>query len=509
MGAGAVTPRRRVLNGRYELDELPIGKGGMGEVWLGRDTKLGRRVAVKLIRFPDGQPDEELVQRFVRESRITAGLEHPGVPAVYDVGTDQGRPFMVMQRIEGISGADLIAEHGALPVGWAAAIAAQACAVLAAAHRSSLIHRDLKPGNLMLCPDGTVRVLDFGLAVALASADSQITRSGQTLGTPAYMAPELVLAGTTGPQTDLYAVGCTLHEMLAGRQPFRGTTAYAVMNKHVDERPPRLRSLRPDIPVELESLVLQLLAKTAEDRPSSAEEVYHRLVPFANKLTALPGVLTSPSVPSPVRMYASVVGRVLADGAVDVPPAQAEHTVFSRSDLLRARAEARSLARSSQYERAADVLATAAQQATRGLRTGDPDLLSLRFELANLFFDGGEYARGAQEFGALAVDLARHDGPDDSVVLQCRRQEATCNAMLGRVDQALEQLRALLVDESRWLGPDHERVFELRKQIGLLELGGHHPEQARNTLEALLRDLDRVGNQNAVAAEVRTLIEGL
>jgi len=254
---------------------------------------------------------------------------------------------------------------------------------------------------------------------------------------------------------------------------------------------------------------MKLLAKTAEDRPSSAEEVYHRLVPFANELTTLPGVLTPPSVPSPVRIYASVVGRVLADSAVDVRPPQPEHAPFSRSDVLRARAEARSLARSSQYERAADVLAAAAQQATRVLGTADPDLLSLRFELANLLFDGGEYARGAQEFGALAADLARHDGPDDSVARQCRRQEATCNAMLGRVDEALAQLRALLVDESRWLGPDHDGVFELRKQIGLLELGGHRPEQARNTLEALLRDLERVGNQNAVAAEVRTLIEGL
>ncbi|HZM77831.1 MAG TPA: serine/threonine-protein kinase, partial [Candidatus Limnocylindrales bacterium] len=182
-----------LINGRYELEDLPIARGGMGEVWIGRDVKLEREVAVKFIRFPEGHPDKDLVRRFVRESRITARLEHPGVPAVYDVGTHENRPFLVMQRIRGISVADLIAEHGALPIGWAAAIAAQACAVLSVAHQASLIHRDLKPANLMLDREGCVKVLDFGLAVALDNADvSQITRTGQTLGTPAYMAPEQI-----------------------------------------------------------------------------------------------------------------------------------------------------------------------------------------------------------------------------------------------------------------------------------------------------------------------------
>src|SRR4051812_25759167 len=119
----------------------------MGEVWLGRDTKLDREIAVKFLRFPDGVPEEELVRRFHRESRITARLEHPRVPAVYDVGTHDGRPFLVMQRVHGISVADLVEEQGPLPIGWAAAVAAQVCAVLTAAHAASLVHRDLKPAN--------------------------------------------------------------------------------------------------------------------------------------------------------------------------------------------------------------------------------------------------------------------------------------------------------------------------------------------------------------------------
>ncbi|MBO4238585.1 serine/threonine-protein kinase [Pseudonocardia alni] len=209
----------RVVADRYRLDAFPIGRVGMGEVWLGRDTRLDRPVAVKFVRFPDGGHRDELVRRFVRESRITAGIEHPGVPAVYDVGTDDGVPYMVMRRVRGIRVADLVAEHGPLPLGWAAAIAAQVCAVLAAAHAAELVHRDLKPGNLMLGPDGVVRVLDFGLAAALASGDSRITRSGEALGTPAYMAPELVMAGRTDPRTDLYALGATLHEMLTRSPP--------------------------------------------------------------------------------------------------------------------------------------------------------------------------------------------------------------------------------------------------------------------------------------------------
>src|SRR4051812_49194115 len=128
---------RRVVGGRYELEALPLARGGMGEGWVGRDVKLEREVAVKFLRLPDGATDQELVRRFVRESRITARLEHPGIPAVYDVGTDEDLPYLVMQRIHGSTVADVIAENGPLPISWAAAIAAQVCAVLTVAHRAS------------------------------------------------------------------------------------------------------------------------------------------------------------------------------------------------------------------------------------------------------------------------------------------------------------------------------------------------------------------------------------
>ncbi|RJL31696.1 serine/threonine-protein kinase [Bailinhaonella thermotolerans] len=291
---------------RYELDELPLGQGGMGAVYGGHDKHLDRRVAVKFLQLPGGR-DAELERRFIREARILARLEHAGAPILYDFGMFEHRLYQVMQFIEGVTVADLVSEHGPLPVPWAAAIAAQACAVLAAAHSLSICHRDLKPTNLMLCPDGGVKVLDFGLAMLRETDVAQFTRSGQILGTPAYMAPEQIQRGVAGPRSDLYALGCVLHEMLTGRQLFTGPTAYAIFEKQVKEPPPRV----PGAPAELDRLLSALLEKDPENRPPDAGSLFERLQPFAVDLPMLPGFLTPPSVPSPGRMYARVLGRVL------------------------------------------------------------------------------------------------------------------------------------------------------------------------------------------------------
>ncbi|MGI5492108.1 serine/threonine-protein kinase [Microtetraspora malaysiensis] len=294
-----------VIGDRYELDDLPLGQGGMGAVYGGHDRRLDRKVAVKFLRFPGGH-DEELERRFIREARILARLEHPGAPVLYDFGTYDQRLFQVMQFIEGVTVADLVSEYGPLPVPWAAAIAAQACAVLTAAHALSICHRDLKPTNLMLCPDGSVKVLDFGLAMLRESDGAQFTRVGQILGTPAYMSPEQIQRGVAGPKSDLYALGCVMHEMLTGKPLFTGPTEYAVFDKQVKERPPSV----PDVPVELDRLIAELLEKQSENRPADAATLYERLQPFAVDLPMLPGFLHPPSVPSPGRMYARMVGRV-------------------------------------------------------------------------------------------------------------------------------------------------------------------------------------------------------
>lgn len=234
-----------VIGDRYELDDLPLGQGGMGAVYGGHDRHLDRRVAVKLLHMRGlGSPDEELERRFIREARILARLEHPGAPVLYDFGTHEQRLFQVMQFIEGVTVGDVVSEHGPLPVPWAAAIAAQAAAVLSAAHTLAICHRDLKPNNLMLCPDGSVKVLDFGLAMLREADFTGFTRIGQILGTPAYMAPEQIQRGLADPRSDLYALGCVLHEMLTGRQLFTGPTDYVVFEKQVKQAPPRSRGCR-------------------------------------------------------------------------------------------------------------------------------------------------------------------------------------------------------------------------------------------------------------------------
>ncbi|QUQ67628.1 serine/threonine-protein kinase [Kutzneria sp. CA-103260] len=286
---------------RYELDDLPLSRGGMGAVHAGYDKHLDRRVAVKFLHWPGGS-DDELERRFVREARILARLEHPGAPVLYDFGAHDHRLFQVMQFIDGVTVADLVSEHGPVPVPWAASIAAQACAVLSAAHSLGIYHRDLKPTNLMLCPDGSVKVLDFGLALLRDADLAQFTRAGQILGTPAYMAPEQIQRGAAGPPSDLYALGCVLHEMLTGRQLFTGPTAYAVFDRQIKELPPAV----PGVPAVLDQLLQDVLAKDPDRRPADAPAMYDRLLPFVRDLPPLPGFLDPEH---PARRYSQVAGR--------------------------------------------------------------------------------------------------------------------------------------------------------------------------------------------------------
>jgi len=488
---------RTVINNRYELDAFPIGKGGMGEVWGGRDTVLDREVAVKFIRPRDDVRGEDLIRRFDREARVTARLVHPGVPAVHDFGVHEGRPYLVMQRIRGVSVADVIAEQGSLPLGWAAAIAAQTCAVLSVAHRASLVHRDLKPSNLMLEPDGGVKVLDFGLAAALDLPDfSRITQTGESFGTLPYMAPEQIEAAQSDARTDLYALGCTLYEMLTGEQLFAGATPYVVMRKQLDGWTRPFRAARAEIPAALEELLRDLLRRKPEERPADADAVYERLLPFATDLGPLPGVVETSARPSPLRMYADVVSRILMPastpprpGPPPVVPAGGDaggepemegsgakergvvrdsSMPLSRNDLDLVRREARRLVAQSRHRQAADVLGNVIEPAIRSLGPLDDDVISLRMQFADVLFNGGDYRRAAPAYQRLAADLGKRPGIPPERAFDCRRQAAACHALIGQTSLALRQLEELLRDERGQFGDDHERVVELRRQIGLL-----------------------------------------
>ncbi|MGW2626924.1 protein kinase domain-containing protein [Micromonospora taraxaci] len=520
-----------VINGRYELDALPIGRGGMGEVWLGHDTKLDRPVAVKFIRFPGGEPDKGYIRRFVRESRITARLEHPGVPAVYDVGTHENRPYLVMQRVQGISIADLVAEQGALSIGWATGIAAQVCAVLTVAHDASLVHRDLKPSNLMLQPDGAVKVLDFGLAAAPTLSDfSKITVTGLPPGTPPYMAPEQIQTNISGPATDLYALGCTLHEMLTGERLFTGSTSYDVWSKQVAHEPLPVRGIRADVPAELEDLLLHLLRKKPEERPESAHAVYDRLLPFAVDLGPIPGVLNPASTVSATRMYGSMLGRIFAappptqPGGPGLPPVptatpappsappqrQPSQPGMGRSELRRARSEAGRLLGSSRYGQAAEVLAAAVRPAINAFGRTDEDVVRIRLELADALFEEGDYRSAAPAYEELAEDAAKEQGPHSELALHTRLRAATCRALFGETSEALRQLEALVRDKTEAFGTDDSRTLELRRQIGLLQLGAGQRHAAEQTLTSLLADLTRLnGRTHPSSKEISNLLSGL
>ncbi|MET0134846.1 MAG: serine/threonine-protein kinase [Kibdelosporangium sp.] len=275
----------RIVGGRYELLR-PVGRGGMGEVWQGRDTRLDRDVAVKLLRpsvLPAHADVEALAVRFAREARLTAKLENPGVPAVYDTGTDNDDLYLVMQLIGGADLAEFQAENEPVPVGWVAAIGAQIAAVLGAAHAAGLIHRDLKPRNVMITHSGEVKVLDFGIAVLRDADVTRITRSAESVGTPAYMAPEQAMHGTASPSSDLYSLGCVLYELLTGRHVFEGGTPLATMHRHYTETPAPVLQLRPDTQPVLADLVTRLLAKRQDQRPANAAEVYDVLLTLLPK----------------------------------------------------------------------------------------------------------------------------------------------------------------------------------------------------------------------------------
>ncbi|WP_333757118.1 serine/threonine-protein kinase, partial [Streptomyces sp. IBSBF 3352] len=259
-----------------------IGQGGMGQVWTAYDQRLDRRVAVKLLR-PDkvaGQEADELRRRFVRECRVTAQVDHPGLVTVHDAGSEGEELFLVMQYVDGVDLSAHLAEQDAYPWPWAVAVAAQLCAVLSAVHAVPIVHRDLKPRNVMVKQDGTVTVLDLGVASVMDTDTTRLTHTGSPIGSPAYMAPEQAMGGAVGPYTDLYALGVLMYELLSGDVPFSGSTALGVLHRHLYEPPQPVRQSRPEVPEALEALVLRLLAKDPQHRPASAQEVYESLAPL-------------------------------------------------------------------------------------------------------------------------------------------------------------------------------------------------------------------------------------
>jgi serine/threonine-protein kinase len=270
------------LAGRYEVIR-PLGHGAMAVVDLARDVELDRPVALKRLAENLAR-DEEVRRRFVREGRLAARLSHPNVVRVFDVGEDGGRPFIAMEYVAGETLAELIARRGPLPPAEAAELGVQMCAGLAAAHAAGLVHRDVKPQNLLLGRDGVLKLGDFGIAVG--TEGTRLTMAGTVLGTAGYLAPEQARGEQVTAAADIYALGAVLCELLTGEPP-RSSGSLAELGRADSSRVERLLARAPGIPVDLAAVVRECLAERPEDRPTSAAAVARRLAPTSSEAETL------------------------------------------------------------------------------------------------------------------------------------------------------------------------------------------------------------------------------
>jgi eukaryotic-like serine/threonine-protein kinase len=297
------TPLPTVLAERYQLDRS-LGNGGMGEVFEATDLTLHRNVAVKLLS-PSLVQDEPARARFLREARALAQVNSPHVVAVYDAGEDAERPYLVMELVEGTTLEHELERAGRLEPPRAVAIAKDIASGLASAHEQGIVHRDVKPSNVFLTPSDAAKIGDFGIA-RLERPDATLTLTGQTFGSPPYVAPEQATGGKVDARADLYSLGCVLFQMLVGRRPFSGDDAVSLVYQHVHTTPPRVDSLHPEVPVALGDLVAGLMAKDPDDRPDSAEEVRRALesVPTEAVVTATATVPVTATAVLPRRAQA-------------------------------------------------------------------------------------------------------------------------------------------------------------------------------------------------------------
>jgi serine/threonine-protein kinase len=299
----------RLLDGRYRLDR-PLARGGMATVYLGTDTRLDRTVAVKVMR-PALAEDDDFVARFAREARAAARLSSPEVVAVHDQGTDAatGTAYLVMEYVAGTTLRDRIRDGGPVPPGRALALLEPVLKALAAAHAAGLVHRDVKPENVLLGDDGRVKVADFGLARAVEASDLTLTSSGMVMGTVAYLAPEQTEHRSVDPRADVYAAGIVLWEMLTGTPPFGGDSAYDVAMRHVNEDVPPPSRVVEGIPPQVDDLVVRATRRDPAARPFDGGAFLAELQAVRADLPAGP---EQPVVLRPQEHHTQVIQRPVA-----------------------------------------------------------------------------------------------------------------------------------------------------------------------------------------------------
>ncbi|WP_338674829.1 serine/threonine-protein kinase [Streptomyces sp. SCSIO 30461] len=490
----------RLIHGRYRLLDL-IGRGGMGEVWQAHDESLDRRVAVKCLK-PLGQRSDQAIsdilrERFRREARVAASLQHHGVTVVHDFGEYQGVLYLVMEFLEGrnLSQALNDSKPHPLTVPEVVDIAAQVADALAYTHEQGIVHRDLKPANIMRLTDGTVKICDFGIARLGRDIGftSRLTGSSVAMGTPHYMSPEQISSGPVDHRSDLYSLGCVLYEMVTGVPPFDLGDTWAILVGHRDTPPDPPRTRRADLPEAFDRIVLDLLAKTPEGRPSDAKELRRRIAaarsssagsaspataPYAMSSTSATG---SGQDPSPLAWSRGMTaGRKALGSAAPGIPLPDFTSGLTGVWVTAAQQRGSATAALHSPERPTpppDTLAVLTGRHDEGLHLAvlaerehllgpeHPDTLASRYEVGFTLSRTGRALDALDSFGRVAEGRARSLGPDHPDTLAARQETAYVLGRLGRHFEAHQVYAAVLASRERTMGPEHPDTLRCRHNL--------------------------------------------
>ncbi|MFJ2587415.1 tetratricopeptide repeat protein [Streptomyces sp. NPDC087538] len=502
----------RLIQSRYRLLDL-IGRGGMGEVWRARDESLGRHVAVKCLKPMGPQHDQSftrvLRERFRREARVAAALQHRGVTVVHDFGEHEGVLYLVMELLDGRNLSQLLEDNKQhpLPVPDVVDIAEQVADALGYTHQQGVVHRDLKPANIMRLADGTVKICDFGIARLGHDVGftSRLTGTGIAMGTPHYMSPEQISGGQIDHRSDLYSLGCVLYEIATGVPPFDLDDAWSVLVGHRDTQPRPLRTHRAELPGFFDRVVLELLAKTPEERPVDAGDLRQRIavgrtgeqphlpptgrVPLAPPVpVVLPGqqlpawarsmtighrATGTHAVLAPPDHWAGLTGEWttgtdLRSLTGELPPAGAERPTPS-PELLSVLASRHSaglnLGRLGHWEEAGEVHRAVAAEREHALGPDHPDTLASRYEIGFTLSRTGRASDALREFERVARGRERILGPDHPETLAARQESAYVLGRLGRHFEAHQVYAEVLASRERSMGPDHPDTLRCRHNL--------------------------------------------
>ncbi|GAA1523725.1 serine/threonine-protein kinase [Streptomyces albidochromogenes] len=502
----------RLIQGRYRLLDQ-IGRGGMGEVWRAHDESLGRKVAVKCLKPVGPQHDPSftgvLRERFRREARVAAALQHRGVTVVHDFGEHDGVLYLVMELLDGRNLSQLLEDNKAHPLEVADVvdIAEQVAWALAYTHEQGIVHRDLKPANIMRLADGTVKICDFGIARLGHDIGftSRLTGTGIAMGTPHYMSPEQISGVEVDHRSDLYSLGCVLYEIATGVPPFDLDDAWAVLVGHRDTQPQPPRIHRPELPAFFDHAVLDLLAKTPEERPADARELAHRLTAGRSSgpvavLAPGPGAgrpqqppSRAPRLPSwtrgmttghkasgtwalpatPPDHSAGLTGEWTTGAGLRAPaavpagrrPERPTPTPEALAVLTSRHNAGLSLGRLGRWNEAGEVHRAVAAEREHALGPDHPDTLASHYEVGFTLSRTGRAADALREFGKVAEGRERTMGADHPETLAARQETAYVLGQLGRHFEAHQVYAAVLASRERTMGADHPDTLRCRHNL--------------------------------------------